>query len=72
VANLGNKPTVGQHAVGLEVHLLGYGGPEIYGEQLVFEFNGRLRGEQKFSGLEALKAQIAGDIELAKKKLSLI
>lgn len=70
VANLGRKPTVGEHAVGLEVHLLDYSGPEIYGEDLAFEFLGHIRAETKFSDLEALKAQIARDIAMAKKKLS--
>lgn len=72
VANLGKKPTVGEHSVGLEVHLLEYSGPEIYGQDMLFEFHGRLRGEAKFPGLDELKTQIAKDVALAKKKLSLI
>lgn len=69
VANLGNKPTLGKYALGLEVHLLDFDG-DLYGAELEFCFEHRLRGEQKFNGLEELKAQIALDADLARKKLS--
>ena len=42
---------------------------EIYGENLTVEFISKVRNEQKFSGLDALKAQIAKDQEVIKEIL---
>ena len=39
---------------------------EIYGENLTVEFIQKIRNEQKFNGLEELKAQIARDKETCK------
>lgn len=70
VANLGKKPTLGNFAIGLEVHLLGFSG-DLYGQELIFEFQGRLRGEQKFDSLDALRQQIAVDIAGGSAKILL-
>lgn len=70
VANLGKKPTLGEFALGLEVHIPDFSG-DLYGSEIHFEFSGRIRGEQKFTGLDALKAQIGEDIRLAKTKIVL-
>ncbi len=69
VANLGTSPTFtdGQ-ALSLEVHLLDLG-PEdgdLYDRCLRVEFIARLRDEVRFSGVEALLAQIRADIEKAR------
>ncbi|MBX3722538.1 MAG: bifunctional riboflavin kinase/FAD synthetase [Turneriella sp.] len=69
VANLGHKPTAGEFPLGLEVHLLDFSG-DLYGKTLLFEFNRRIRGEQKFDGLDALKARIAQDVHLAREHAS--
>lgn len=61
-ASVGTRPTIREHAQPLlEVHLLDFEG-DIYGRHLRVTFLERLRGEQKFDGLEALRAAIAGDI----------
>jgi riboflavin kinase/FMN adenylyltransferase len=65
VANLGRRPTFDGRSVLLEVHLL-EGGADLYGERLRVAFLERLRGEQKFAGIEELKAQIARDCERAR------
>ncbi len=71
VANLGFKPTVGEHALGLEIHLADFSG-DLYGQELSFAFTDRLRGEMKFSGLDELKAQITQDLAAAKQALTKI
>ena len=67
VANIGVRPTVA-HAGGerlLEVHLFDFDG-DLYGTDLEVTFHRFLRPEQKFAGLEALKAQIARDVTAAR------
>jgi riboflavin kinase/FMN adenylyltransferase len=67
VANLGRRPTVtpDEQELNLEVHLLDFSG-DLYGQALEVEFLHRLRNEQTFPGLDALKAQIAADVEAAR------
>ncbi len=67
VANIGVRPTVAQSTGErvLEVHLFDFTG-DLYGEDLEVSFARFLRPEQKFSGLDALKAQIARDAEAAR------
>jgi len=65
VANIGSRPTVdGQRQV-LEVHLLDYAG-DLYGQRLDVDFCYRLRDEQKFASLDALKTQIESDEQRAR------
>jgi riboflavin kinase/FMN adenylyltransferase len=62
IANLGVRPTVGGEATPLlEVHLFDFD-REIYGELATVSFRSFVRPEQKFDGIEALKAQIAKDV----------
>jgi len=71
VANLGVRPTVdGVDAVDvvLEVHLLDFTG-DLYGATLDVEFAAYIRGEQAFSDLDALRAQIARDAQAAREQL---
>jgi riboflavin kinase/FMN adenylyltransferase len=68
VANIGRQPTFGENAVAIEVHLLDFTG-DTYGAHLDFAFAQRLRGEQKFSSVDALRAQIARDIGEARRVL---
>jgi riboflavin kinase/FMN adenylyltransferase len=65
VANVGCKPTVGQFKASLEVHLFDFN-REIYGEYVEVQFHYKLRDEQKFSGIEQLKAQIEIDSQAAR------
>ena len=61
VANVGVKPTIGESLEAtLEVHVL-EGSPDLYGERLTVRFRHKLRDEQKFPSLDALKARIAAD-----------
>ncbi|MGP9568215.1 bifunctional riboflavin kinase/FAD synthetase [Halomonas sp. AOP5-B2-8] len=60
VANVGFRPTVGSKRPTLEVHLLDFSG-DLYGQHMTVFPCTRLRGEVKFDGLEALKAQIERD-----------
>jgi riboflavin kinase/FMN adenylyltransferase len=69
VANLGMRPTVGGTRVQLEVHLFDYSG-DLYGRHLRVALLGFIRPEMKFSGLDALKAQIAADSDTARRMLA--
>ncbi len=60
-ANLGVRPTLGEGARLLEVHLIGYNG-DLYGQTLEVQFLERLRDEQKFASREELIAQIRADV----------
>lgn len=65
VANIGVRPTVSAAAErALEVHIFGFEGT-CYGEDMEVRFEGFLRPEQKFQGLEPLKAQIQEDAKRA-------
>src|SRR6185312_413416 len=69
IANLGLRPTFGGLADRLEVHLFDFSG-DIYGKRLCVDFVAYLRPEQKFSGLDALKAQIEADSVTTRKILA--
>jgi riboflavin kinase/FMN adenylyltransferase len=65
VANIGYSPTFDDRQFTVEVHILDFN-EAIYGEKIRVNFVKRLRGEIKFAGLDALKQQIAKDIETAR------
>ena len=67
VANLGYRPTVsaGKPERLLELHLFDLD-RDIYGQEMEVRFLRYLRAEQKFESVEALKAQIARDVEEAR------
>lgn len=69
VANLGTSPTVNGQRVRLEVHLFDFS-QDIYGRQVQVVFRHKIRDEQKFSGLDALKAAIQQDIQTAQQFFS--
>lgn len=69
VANLGKRPTFNKSDVVLEVHIFDFDG-DIYGQHLAVSFIDYLRPEQKFDGLESLKAQIARDSASAREILA--
>ena len=62
VTNVGQRPTFNGEGIRIEAHLLDFD-RDIYGKTLTVEFVARLRGEQKFSGIDALIAQIRADVE---------
>lgn len=63
--NLGVKPTFDGQNVTIECNLFDFSG-DLYGQQVRVAFLERLRPEQRFSGLEALKAQIERDVVAAR------
>ena len=66
VANLGVRPTIaGVPKLLLEVHILDFNG-DLYDRHVHVEFLHKIRDEMKFDGLDALKAQIAQDVIVAK------
>lgn len=62
-ANLGTRPTVDpmRRDPLLEVHVLDFAG-DLYGKEIDIEFLFHVRPEQKFAGLNELKAQLAADV----------
>jgi riboflavin kinase / FMN adenylyltransferase len=71
VANIGMRPTVAGNNLRVEVHLL-EGGGDLYGQIGEIALVQHLRGEQRFSSLEALKAQITQDCLAARELLTSI
>ena len=65
VANLGVRPTVGGTKPLLEVHLFDFD-RDIYGAHISVRFVHKLRDEQRFPNIDALKAQIAADAAAAR------
>jgi riboflavin kinase/FMN adenylyltransferase len=61
--NIGWRPTVapGETQLHVEAHLLDFAG-DLRGQELELTFLQKLREEEKFPSLEALRAQIAADI----------
>ena len=71
VANVGRRPTLGGDAVTrLEVHLFDFAG-DLYGQQIGVRLHRFLRPDERFDGLEALKAAIAADAAEARQLLGL-
>lgn len=61
MANIGKNPTFGDvEKPRLETNIFGFSG-DIYGKTLTIEFVQRIRGEEKFAGIDALKVQLAQD-----------
>lgn len=58
--NIGTRPTFGSHQRTLEVHFLHYHA-DLYDRPLTVEFVRRLRDEQPFDSVEALKEQLQKD-----------
>jgi riboflavin kinase/FMN adenylyltransferase len=68
VANIGTRPTFGEGAPTVEVHLVDFAG-DLQGELLRVEFVERLRDERRFANAKALRAQIKKDIIRAREIL---
>ena len=69
VMNIGVRPTVGGSALRIEAHLFDFD-DDLYGESLRVALVARLRGEQKFAGIDELRAQISRDAAAAREKLT--
>ncbi|MBQ8958669.1 MAG: bifunctional riboflavin kinase/FAD synthetase [Bacteroidales bacterium] len=71
MANIGHRPTIGDRNENqpiIEVNLFGFDG-DLYGKKIRVQFLDRIRDEVKFSGLDALKAQLEEDRERVYKLL---
>ncbi len=66
VASLGTRPTVNGVETLLETYLLDFSG-DLYGRYLEVELLSHQRDEANFSGLDALKEQIAADVAAARQ-----
>lgn len=69
VLNIGVRPTFGTLRRTVEVFLLDFDG-DLYGRWLTLDLVDRLRGEQRFSGPDALRQAIAGDVARAREVLA--
>ncbi len=67
VTHIGTNPTVGGNPLRSESHIFDFEG-DIYGEPISVELLDFIRGEMKFSSLEALIEQIHQDIEAVQKQ----
>lgn len=69
VVNIGIRPTFTGQTRMVEAHLLDKTGLDLYDRCMSIQFIARLRSEQRFNGVEALKAQIAEDVHHARQIL---
>lgn len=64
--HVGPNPTFAEHALKVEVHLIGFDG-QLYGEPLEADFVARLRDIRPFAGAEELREQLACDVLAARR-----
>ncbi len=65
VLNIGVRPTVGGQELRIEAHLLDVE-LDLYGQSLSFDLVASLRSEKRFHSLDALRTQIAQDVQSAR------
>jgi len=68
VANVGVRPSFDRGPRTVEVYIFDFN-RDIYGQELEVQFITRLRDEQKFDSIDALKAQIGRDVQRARDLL---
>jgi riboflavin kinase/FMN adenylyltransferase len=68
VVNVGYRPTFGEDQYWVEAYIFDFSG-DLYDRHLRVEFLHRIRAEMKFDGVEALKRQVAADMEAAERLL---
>jgi riboflavin kinase/FMN adenylyltransferase len=68
MTNVGVSPTFMNETVTVEAYLLDFN-REIYGETVTISFEKHLRQEAKFSGVDALIAQIGEDVRVGREFL---
>ena len=72
VANVGTRPTIGDLTKAiLEVHIFNFS-KNLYHRNLKVIFRKKLRDEEKFSSLDALKQQIACDLQAGREYFDLL
>jgi riboflavin kinase/FMN adenylyltransferase len=71
VMNVGTRPTFeGDGRIHAEAHLIDFKG-DVYDRRVEMSFLTHLREERQFSGVEALREQIASDVDATRKILDL-
>ena len=65
VANIGCRPTFGEHELAVEVHILDFIG-DLYERDIEVVLKKKLRDEKAFTGSDELVAQICTDIQQAR------
>ncbi len=68
VVNVGYRPTFGEDQYWVEAYVFDFSG-DLYDRRLTIEFRSRIRAEMKFPGVEALRRQIAEDMDAARRRL---
>ncbi len=68
VTNVGTRPTFVEGRVLAETHLIDFDA-DLYGRRIALAFHQHIRAEERFSGPDALKRQIALDVETARELL---
>lgn len=69
VTNVGVRPTFeGEERVLAEAHVLDFDG-DLYGRRVELSFRHFLRPERRFEGVDALRRQIAADVEEGRRRL---
>jgi len=68
VVNIGVRPTFGEATLAVEAYVLDFSG-DLYGQTVRLVFVSRVREERRFPTVDALRAQIADDVETARKRL---
>jgi len=68
VVNVGYRPTFGEHQYWIETYVFDFSG-DLYDRRFTVEFEHKIRAEMKFSDVEALKRQVALDMEAARRAL---
>jgi riboflavin kinase/FMN adenylyltransferase len=68
VVNVGVRPTFDEKTLAVEAYLLDFSG-DLYGQTVRLTFRSRVREERRFSSVDALRAQIADDVESARRRL---
>jgi riboflavin kinase/FMN adenylyltransferase len=68
VVNVGYRPTFGEEQYWIEAYVFDFSG-DLYDRDLAIEFLHRIRAEMKFAGVEALKQQVALDMQAARRVL---
>lgn len=70
VVNIGYRPTFDETQYWIEAYLFDFSG-DLYDRTLTLDFLARIRPEMKFSGAEALKAQVGADMAEARRLLEI-
>lgn len=68
VTNIGTRPTFDNGVRSVETFVLDWSG-DLYGQTIRVEFIKRLREERKFAGIDAIRAQLAQDVENGRQAL---